>query len=96
MHTPDELGLKRRFALVFLRWFAMLIFVYLGIGLFFGPYGALFYVAVYAAATIVTEIAPDRFLRAMPGGIDEADPPRAASGSRPPAHGKGKRRRGKR
>ncbi len=95
VHTPDELRLKRRFALVFLRWMALLMFVYLGIGFFFGPYGALFYVAVYIAATIVTEIAPDRFLKAMPGGADEADPPRSPGSNRPHQSGR-KHRRGKR
>ncbi len=37
-------------------------------------------VAIYAGATIVIDVAPDAFLRAMPGGGEDADPlPGAAS-----------------
>ena len=66
--TPDSLGLKRRFALVFLRWIVVLMVVYFGIGQLFGHYAPFMFVLVYVAASIVEEIAPDRFLRAMPGG----------------------------
>jgi hypothetical protein len=35
-------------------------------------------VLLYAGTTIFIEIAPDRFLRMMPGGAEDADPPPAA------------------
>jgi hypothetical protein len=72
--TPDELRLKRRFALVFLRWMAMVMVAYLGIGMLLGRYGALAFVVLYAVVSIWSEIAPDRFLRAIPGGVEDADP----------------------
>ncbi len=72
--TPDQLRLKRRFALVFLRWIVLLMATYTGFFVIFGHYGALFYVTLYVATTIVIEIAPDRFLRAMPGGAEDMDP----------------------
>jgi len=81
-HTPEELRLKRRFALVFLRWLAVLMVWYLGVGFLFGRFASVVFVAVYVAATIVIEVAPDRFLRAMPGGAEEADP--APGGASPP------------
>ena len=71
-HTPDELRLKRHFALVFLRWMVVIMVSYLGIGLIFGRYAAFVFVAIYAAATIMTDVAPDQFLRAMPGGAEDA------------------------
>jgi len=73
-HTPEELRLKRQFALVFLRWMVVIIPSYFGIGFFLGRYAAFFFVAIYTAATIVIDVAPDRFLRAMPGGAEDADP----------------------
>jgi hypothetical protein len=72
--TPEALRLKRRFALVFLRWMAMVMAAYLGVGVLLGRYGALAFVVLYAAVSIWSEIAPDRFLRAMPGGAEDADP----------------------
>jgi hypothetical protein len=39
-HTPDELRLKRQFALVFLRWMVVIMVSYLGIGVFLGRYAA--------------------------------------------------------
>ena len=73
-HTPEELRLKRQFALVFLRWMVVIIPSYFGIGFFLGRYAAFFFVAIYTAATIVIDVAPDRFLRAIPGGAEDADP----------------------
>lgn len=78
-HTPEELRLKRQFALVFLRWLAVLMVWYAGIGFLFGRFAAVVFVAVYAAATVMIEVAPDRFLRAMPGGAEDADPAPALS-----------------
>jgi len=92
-HTPEELRLKRQFALVFLRWMVVIMVTYLGVGFIFGRYAAFFFVAVYTAATIMVDVAPDRFLRAMPGGEEDADPlPGTAS---PPASPSVKHRRDK-
>jgi hypothetical protein len=35
-------------------------------------------VAAYAGTSIFIDIAPDTFLRTMPGGAEDANPPRAA------------------
>jgi hypothetical protein len=100
--TPDELRLKRRFALVFLRWMAVLMVWYMGIAFLLGRYAAVLFVAVYAAATIMIEVAPDRFLRAMPGGAEDADPLPGEAANQPPedrsrfsARWRRKHRRGK-
>jgi len=76
-HTPDELRLKRQFALVFLRWMAVLMVTYTGIVFLFGRWAPLVFVAVYAGISIVIDIAPDKFLKAMPGGAEDASPPPA-------------------
>jgi len=71
--SPEDLKLKRRFALVFLRWVAVIAVVYsplIHLGRFLAP----LLVVVYAGASIFIEVAPDRFLRALPGGEDVADP----------------------
>lgn len=70
--TPDQLQLRRRFALVFLRWMALVMVAYLGVGLVAGRFAALIFVAIYAGVSIYAEVAPDRFLRAMPGGAEDA------------------------
>jgi len=72
--TPDQLRLKRRFALVFLRWLVMVMVTYTGIVFLFGRFGAFIFVAIYAGVSIMIDVAPDRFLRAMPGGAEDADP----------------------
>lgn len=77
--TLEALRVKRRFALTFLRWIAVLAVVYTGIGRLFGHYAPFAFVVVYVAVTIVAEIAPDRFLRAMPGGAEDADSPRSVA-----------------
>ncbi|HEV8501738.1 MAG TPA: DUF6498-containing protein [Casimicrobiaceae bacterium] len=82
--TPDSLGLKRRFALVFLRWIVVLIVVYFGVGQLFGHHAPFMFVLVYVAASIVEEIAPDRFLRAMPGGEIAADSSPSSPNARRP------------
>jgi hypothetical protein len=69
--TPEELRIKRRFALVFLRWIALVVVAGTGVGALFGSYGALLFVVAYAALSIWTEVAPDRFLRVMPGGNED-------------------------
>lgn len=72
--SPEELRVKRRFTLLFLRWIVILLAVYSPIGWLFGRFLPHLLVALYAGASIVVEIAPDRFLRAMPGGAEDADP----------------------
>jgi Family of unknown function (DUF6498) len=74
--TLETMRVKRRFAMVFLRWVAVLLVAYTGIGLAFGRYAPFLFVVVYVVASIVAEIAPDRFLRAMPGGFADAEPSR--------------------
>jgi len=88
--TPEQLQLKRRFALVFLRWIALVFVAFFGVGLLLGRYSALFFVAIYIGVSIWAEIAPDKFLRAMPGGAEDAEPVPVARKERAP------RRRGKR
>jgi hypothetical protein len=78
VRTPEEVRLKRRFALVILRWFVIIAAVYLPIGYLFGRFFPFLLVVLYAGTTIFIEIAPDRFLRMMPGGAEDADPPPAA------------------
>ncbi len=74
--TPEQLQLKRRFALVLLRWMALVMVAYLGIGFLAGRFAALIFVAIYIGVSIWAELAPDRFLRAMPGGAEDAIAPR--------------------
>ena len=92
-HTPEELRLKRQFALVFLRWLVVIMVSYFGIGLFLGRYAAFFFVAIYTVATIMIDVAPDRFLRAMPGGAEDADPLPGTSNPFTPRDDKRKRRK---
>jgi hypothetical protein len=76
-HTPDELRLKRQFALVFLRWMVVLMAAYTGLAFLPGRWAPLLFVAVYAGTSIFIDIAPDKFLRAMPGGVEDAKAPPA-------------------
>jgi hypothetical protein len=73
-HTPDELRLKRQFALVMLRWLVVLTVTYTGIAFVFGKWAPFVFVAVYAATSIVIDIAPDKFLRVLPADAVDADP----------------------
>lgn len=90
-HTPEELRLKRQFSLVFLRWMAVLMTMYVGLTFLLGRFAPLFFVVVYTIATIVIDVAPDRFLRAMPGGAEDADPP-PGDARRPPSQQMARRR----
>src|SRR4029450_12224308 len=63
--TPEQLRLKRRFALVFLRWIVVLMVTYTGFVMLFGRFAAIILVAVYAGASIMIDVAPDKFLRAL-------------------------------
>jgi Family of unknown function (DUF6498) len=81
-HDADQLRLKRRFALVFLRWLAVLMVIFTGVAVLAGP---LLIIAAYIVVTIWAEVAPDRFLRAMPGGAEDADPEPGNIAARPAA-----------
>ena len=71
--SPDELRLKRRFALVFLRWFVIVAAVYFPIAFLFGRFLPHVLIVLYAATSIVVEVWPEKFLRMMPGGAEDAD-----------------------
>ncbi|HVF65946.1 MAG TPA: hypothetical protein VNE58_18320 [Casimicrobiaceae bacterium] len=77
--TPESLQLKRRFAMVLLRWMALVMVAFFGVGFLLGPFSALVFVAIYIAVSLWAELAPDHFLRAMPGGTEDARAPTAAS-----------------
>ncbi|MFO1312499.1 MAG: DUF6498-containing protein [Burkholderiales bacterium] len=74
-HTPEELGLKKRFSLVFLRWIAVLMVLYTGLASLFGSWSPFVFVATYAAVSILVDIAPDKFLSFMPKGAEDAPAP---------------------
>lgn len=73
-HTPDELRIKRRFSLVFLRWFVVMMVLYTGVAFLFGSWAPFVFVAVYAGTSVVIDIAPDKFLSVMPKGAEDASP----------------------
>jgi Family of unknown function (DUF6498) len=64
-YTKEELGLKRRFGLVLLRWIGTLVAAYLPFTSLLGRYAPLLLVVVYIALTIFAELLPDRFLAAF-------------------------------
>lgn len=74
-HTPEELRVKRRFGLVLLRWVVVIMSMHLGLAFLFGRFTPVFFVAVYTAATIFIEVAPDRFLQAFNADRELIDPP---------------------
>ena len=82
--TPEQLRLKRRFALVFLRWMAVLMVAFSGFVLVLGKFAAFVLVVAYAATSIFIDVAPDKFLRAMPGGAEDADPLPGTTPNAPP------------
>src|ERR1700681_2425485 len=97
-HSPAQLKLRQRFALVFMRWVVVIMATYFILDILPpSEVMLLILVAAYIAGSIVAEIAPDRFLRAMPGGADNLEPdPSPMEG---PADRRGSRdrdRRGKR
>lgn len=93
VHTPEALKLKKRFALVLLRWVALLMAMYSGLLFLFGRFAPLVLVAVYAGTSIMIDIAPDRFLRLMPGGAEDAEPASATGNARDAARRRAQRRR---
>jgi Family of unknown function (DUF6498) len=70
-HSPVELRLRSRFALVLMRWVVVIMATYLVLDILPpSEFVLLLVVIAYIAGSIVAEVAPDRFLRAMPGGED--------------------------
>jgi len=92
-YTPEQLALKRRFALVFLRWVGLLMAAYLPITWALGRFGALLLVAVYVTITIYAEVRPDQFLAAFgdPDAVPGTKPD--GSGAAAEKHGRWRRRR---
>ena len=82
-HSPNELRLKQRFGLVLMRWVAVLLVAYFG-AVTLGNVGLYLLVAAYVVASIFAEVAPERFLRAMPGDFADGD---AAAGRSSPRAG---------
>ena len=93
VHTPEELRLKRQFALVFMRWMAVLMTTYFGVAFLFGRFAPLFFVAVYAGVSILIDVAPDKFLRVMPGGEIADAPPGANKAGSPSSRAPARRKR---
>ncbi len=73
--SPEELGLKKRFSLVFLRWVAVMFVLYSGLAYLFGRFAPILFVAAYAGASIFIDIAPDKFLSLVPEGAADAKTP---------------------
>jgi hypothetical protein len=99
-YTPEQLGLKRRFGFVMLRWVGTMMAAYLPVTFFLGRYAPLLLVAVYIALTIFAELMPDRFLAAFgEAGRNAAAvsrEPRAPQRSKPPRRARDDRRRSSR
>ena len=64
-YTPEQLGLKRRFAFVMLRWLGTIMAAYVPVTFLLGRYAPLLLIAVYIGLTIFAELMPDRFLAAF-------------------------------
>ena len=91
-YSPAQLKLRPRFALVLMRWVVVIMATYFILDILPpSEFVLLILVVAYIAGSIFAEIAPDRFLRAMPGGADnlEAD----ASSTAPRSTGRASRTR---
>lgn len=82
VHTPDSLRLKRRFGLVLLRWVSLIFFTQF-VAFLPSRFAAVVFVALYAAISTWTDIAPDHFLRVF--GRDAAGDRESESAGTPPA-----------
>jgi hypothetical protein len=58
--TPEHPNVKRDFGILMTRWVIVLMVIY-WIGFFLGPLGAYVMVLGYAAATVASEVYPERF-----------------------------------
>jgi Family of unknown function (DUF6498) len=97
-HSPAQLKLRQRFALVFMRWVVVIMATYFILDILPpSEFVLLILVVAYIAGSIVAEVAPDRFLRAMPGGEENLEPD-ASTTARPtnPRTFRNRARRGKR
>jgi hypothetical protein len=91
-YSPAQLKLRPRFALVFMRWVVVIMVTYFILDILPPSEPVLFIlVLAYIAGSIFAEIAPDRFLRAMPGGANNLEPD--ASSTAQPTKGRGSRNR---
>lgn len=96
-YSPAQLRLRTRFALVFMRWMVLLMATYFILDILPpSEVVLLLLVVAYVAGSIAAEIAPDRFLRAMPGGEDNLREDMSADtapANAPALRDKGKRRK---
>ena len=91
-HSPAQLKLRPRFALVFMRWVVVIMATYFILDILPpSEFVLLILVVAYIVGSIFAEIAPDQFLRAMPGGADNLEPD--ASSTAPPSTGRASRTR---
>ena len=91
-YSPAQLKLRPRFALVFMRWVVVIMVTYFILDILPPSEPVLLILVVaYIAGSIFAEIAPDRFLRAMPGGADNLEPD--ASSTTQPSKGRASRTR---
>jgi hypothetical protein len=81
-HSPSELRLKQRFGLILMRWVVVLVVCYLELDFVPDNVGVFLLVVAYVAASIVAEMAPDRFLLGTPA--DDSAEARAPSAGKNP------------
>jgi hypothetical protein len=89
-YSPTQLRLRMRFTLVFMRWVVVIMATYFILEILPpSEFVLLVLVVAYVGGSIAAEIAPDRFLRAMPGGEsnlkEELEPTAGAAGKPDPA-----------
>jgi hypothetical protein len=58
----EALGARRRFGMLFIRWFLLCVVALSPIGVLLGTAGGIVLVALYAGLTIFGELAPDHFM----------------------------------
>ncbi len=88
-HTIEELGLKRRFTFVMLRWVGTMMAAYMPFAFLFGRFAPVLLVIVYVALTIFAEVRPDRFLAAFGEIGRDIDGSGGHRPTRPAPHGSG-------
>ena len=90
-HTIEELGLKRRFTFVMLRWVGTMMVAYMPFAFLFGRFAPVLLVIVYVALTIFAECGPTGSSRRSgrsgatstgPAGAAPLGPPRTAAARR--------------
>jgi hypothetical protein len=70
-YSPAQLKLRQRFALVFMSWVVVIMVAYFILDILPpSELALLILVVAYIAGSVVAEIAPDRFLLAMPGDVE--------------------------